>query len=71
MGLVGEMSEKGMQLSSLALYQTEPVFLNGYGAQESKEWIPPAYVDWRAGKVTCKLFKEARESIPWNRFLGS
>jgi hypothetical protein len=31
--------------------------LNGYGAPEvdSKEWIPPAYVAWRAGTITLFL----------------
>ncbi len=38
---------------------TKPVFLNVYGAPESipipKEWIPPAYVAWRAGTITLFL----------------
>ncbi len=35
----------------------ELVFLNVYGAQgiDSKEWIPPAYVAWRAGTITLFL----------------
>jgi hypothetical protein len=34
---------------------SEPVFLNVYGAQESiprNEFLPPAYVAWRAGTIT-------------------
>ncbi len=35
---------------------SEPVFFNVYGAQESiKEWIPPAYVAWRASTITLFL----------------
>jgi hypothetical protein len=44
---------------------------------DSKESIPPAYVDWRTWARICKPFKKLRkipslaESIHWNRFLGS
>jgi hypothetical protein len=37
---------------------SEPVFLNVYGAQESipmNEFLPPAYVAWRAGTITIFL----------------
>jgi hypothetical protein len=40
-----------------SLKQSEPVFLNVYGAHaiDSKECIPPANVAWRAGTITLFL----------------
>ncbi len=44
--------------SGMQVQYTEPVFLNVNGAHagiDSKEWIPPAYVAWRAGTITLFL----------------
>ncbi len=37
------------------LHEIWDLFLNVYWAQESKEWIPPAYVAGRAGTITLFL----------------
>jgi hypothetical protein len=38
---------------------------------DSKEWIPPAYVPWRAGTITLMSYRSIRLYIGWqNRFLG-
>jgi hypothetical protein len=67
-GSINSDKGEGVRVGGGGMMATEPVFVNVYGAQESKESISPDYVACRAS-TTNRVVVPA--SQPENRFMGS